>query len=109
MIEQTGPLPNEWIAYARTVARDRNQPIYHRAVAANLLALGKRSADLHWLKEAIRYEFDPALLRAYLVALARVNGLVKVPTGGREKSPPLGQVQAVGGGPPPLARASFIR
>ena len=38
-----------------------------------------------------------------------VNGHVKVPTGGREKSPPLGRLQAFVDGPPALVLASFIR
>jgi len=39
-----------------------------------------------------------------------VNGQVKVPTGGQEKSPPLmGWSQVFVGRPPPLALASFMR
>jgi hypothetical protein len=38
-----------------------------------------------------------------------VNGHMKVPTGGHEKSPPLGGLQAVGSGAPPRCRASFMR
>jgi hypothetical protein len=38
-----------------------------------------------------------------------VNGHVKVPAGGHEKSPPQGMSQALVDGPPALVLASFIR
>jgi hypothetical protein len=75
MLEQTGALPDAWIRYARRVARDRNQPTYHRVVASNVLALGRRPADLDSIRDAVKSEFDPALLRGYLVALARTSAL----------------------------------
>ena len=50
---------------------------------------------------------------AVLVALATigptVNGHLKVPTCGHEKSPPSGTAQGSAVGPPPLALASFMR
>jgi hypothetical protein len=39
----------------------------------------------------------------------RVNGHVKVPAGGHEKSPPPAVSQGLADGPPALVLASFIR
>jgi excisionase family DNA binding protein len=72
-LDHPGPLPLEWIAAARGFTRDRNQPVYLRAVAANVLARGMQPADLTWLKSEINREFDPALIRGYAVALARAE------------------------------------
>ena len=41
--------------------------------------------------------------------VAGVNGQVKVPAGGQEKSPPQGAFQGFVDGPPALVLASFIR
>lgn len=70
-------VPSEVLAYARRVTHNRNQPTYHRVVAANTLARGRRPMDLQWLADAVRSEFDPALVRGYVVALARVDSLSK--------------------------------
>jgi hypothetical protein len=72
-LDHPGPLPLEWIAAARGFTRDRNQPVYLRVVAANVLARGMQPADLTWLRSEISREFDPALIRGYVVAIARAG------------------------------------
>lgn len=76
-LDHPGPLPLEWIAAARGFVRDRNQPVYLRAVAANVLARGMQPADLTRLRSEISREFDPALIRGYAVALARAGAFDK--------------------------------
>jgi excisionase family DNA binding protein len=63
------------IAYARQVAHDRNEPTFHRIVAANVLSLGRRTADIAWLASSAKTDYDPWLVRGYLVALARASSL----------------------------------
>lgn len=75
LILESKTVPAEVSEYARRVCHDRNEPVYHRAVAANVLALGRRRTDLVWLGKAADADFDPALLRGYVVALARVGAL----------------------------------
>lgn len=75
MVEQPGTIPDAWIGYARRVARDRNQATYHRIIAASLLGVGRRASDITWLRDSVKTEFDPGLLRGYLVALARGSEL----------------------------------
>jgi excisionase family DNA binding protein len=71
-------VPTDAVArYARRVARDRNEPVYHRALALNLVARSKQVVDLDLLRKTIADEHDPALLRATLVALARAGVLDK--------------------------------
>jgi excisionase family DNA binding protein len=77
MLEAKKPLPTGWISYARTVARDRNQPGYHRVLAANVLARSGLGHDISWLRRQIREDFDPSLVRGCLVALTRVSQLDK--------------------------------
>lgn len=74
-LERRKSIPEPWIDYARRTCQDKNQPVYLRAVAANLMALGGHPADLAWLERELRSEFDPTLLRGYLVALARAGHL----------------------------------
>jgi len=75
MMEQGVSIPAEWVIYARRVAENRNQPSYHRIIAASVLGAGRRTADLSWLRDAVKSEFDPAVLRGHLVALARAGEL----------------------------------
>jgi Reverse transcriptase (RNA-dependent DNA polymerase) len=77
MLDHSGPLPNEWIFHARRIAHDRNQPVYLRVVAANVMARGRQLADISWIKAEIQREFDPGLIRGYVVALARASLLDK--------------------------------
>jgi excisionase family DNA binding protein len=76
-LDHPGPLPLEWITAARGLVRDRNQPAYLRAVAANVLARGKQPVDLIWMRNETTREFDPALIRGYAVALARAGAFDK--------------------------------
>lgn len=77
MMEQGVTIPDDWAVYARRVAENRNQPSYHRAIAANVMGARRRVADIAWLKDAVKFEFEPGMLRAYLVALARACDLQK--------------------------------
>lgn len=77
MLELQPPIPEAWATYARRVSQDRREPTFHRAVALNALALGQRGRDLTYLSDIIRSEYDPELVRAALVALARVGRLDK--------------------------------
>lgn len=77
MLHHPGPIPAQWVVYSRGISRDRNEAVYHRAVAANVVVLGGRVEDIRWIEEEIRREFDPTLLRGYLVALARIGRLTK--------------------------------
>jgi excisionase family DNA binding protein len=74
-LDRGARVPDGIIKYAASVARNRNQPNYHRVVAANVMALGRRPSDLTWLTINARQEFDPTLVRGYVVALARVSEL----------------------------------
>lgn len=75
MMEQGVSIPDEWTVYARRVAENRNQPPYHRAIATNVMGSRRRAADIAWLKDVVRFEYDPTMMRAYLVALARAGDL----------------------------------
>jgi excisionase family DNA binding protein len=76
-LDHPGPLPLDWISAVRGFARDRNQPVYLRVVAANVLARGMQPGDLTWLRGEISREFDPALIRGYAVALTRAKAFDK--------------------------------
>lgn len=52
-----------------SACRDPLQPAYHRAIAANVMALGRSPADIAWLTSSATSEFDPKLIRGYVVAL----------------------------------------
>lgn len=69
MLEKVGEVPISWVRQARYYTQDRNNPVYLRAISVCVLARGKYSADLDWIKQEIRNEFNPDLLRAYTVAL----------------------------------------
>lgn len=70
-------VPERITAYAAVICRDRNQPSYHRVIAANVMALARRPSDIAWLTASAKSEFDPMLIRGYVVALARVSQLTK--------------------------------
>jgi hypothetical protein len=65
------------LAYARTVAFTRSESSYHRAVALNVVALGGVRRDLDRIGDVVRREYDPEVVRASVVALARVGTLDK--------------------------------
>ena len=75
MMDLEPPLPQEWIGYARGIANDRSQGTFHRAVALNVLALSQHSRDITSIEEVISREYDPELVRAAVVALARAGRL----------------------------------
>jgi hypothetical protein len=95
MLDRRGPIPWGGIAYARSVAQNRNQPPYHRVLAANVLARGGSAPDLAWLQRQISIEFDPTFVRGCLVALARVGALDRGTAGRAEaRFPELGKTMA---------------
>lgn len=75
MLDVPDAVPDEWVDYARVIALDRAQPTYHRAIALNLLALGRHGRDLDAIREVVRREHDPEIVRAGLIALRRVGRL----------------------------------
>jgi excisionase family DNA binding protein len=75
MLEKPGALPTSWVTHARRVARDRNRQAYVRGFATNILARGKQAVDVDWVRSEIKTEHDPALIRAYVVALWRIGEL----------------------------------
>lgn len=62
------------VAYASKVARNRNEPNYHRAIAMSVMALTKQSAHIGFLKQSAT-DYDPEIRRAAVTALARVGAL----------------------------------
>lgn len=74
-LDRGSKVPDGVVAYAATICRDKNQPPYHQVIAANVMALGRRPSDLAWLVAAAKAEYDPSLVRGYVVALARVSQL----------------------------------
>jgi hypothetical protein len=77
MLDIPDAVPDDWVTYARGIALDRAQPSYHRALAVNVLALGGRGRDLDSIRDVVRREHDPEVVRAALVALRRVGALTK--------------------------------
>ena len=75
MLEHPSQPPSRWIDRARAVAKDRNGESFHRELAVNLMVLGAQPADISWVKNELRREFNPDMLRAYLVALTRIGEL----------------------------------
>ncbi len=75
MLDVGDRIPREWIDYARRISLDKAQPAYHRAVALNLLALGRQPRDITALEDTVRFEYDPVVVRAAVVGLARVKKL----------------------------------
>jgi hypothetical protein len=77
MLSTPGALPSEWVKYARVRATDRDEPAFHRVIAINVLALGRRERDIQRIEEFIVREHEPEIVRGALVALARVGRLHK--------------------------------
>lgn len=77
MTDLEPPLPDEWITYARAVATDRGQPAFHRTVALNVLALSPHGRDITSVEDVIAHEYDSEVVRASVVALARVGRLTR--------------------------------
>jgi len=77
MLDNPDDLSVEWVDYARPIALDRARPSFHRSIAINCLALGRQSRDLDAIRDLVRHEHDPEIVRAALTALRRVNRLSK--------------------------------
>jgi hypothetical protein len=77
MLEAPQPLPPDLVPYARRVFSNRNEPPYHRVMAANVLALGRRAADIRHLGDTARTDYDPSIVRGCVVALARISALTR--------------------------------
>jgi hypothetical protein len=77
MLDIPDAVPVEWVGYARGIALDKGEPSYHRALALNVLALGRQSRDLESIKDVVRREHDPEVVRAALVALRRAGALTR--------------------------------
>jgi len=75
MLDIPDAIPPDWIKYARSIGTDPAQAVYHRAIAFNVMALGRHNRDLTVLRDAVRREHDPEIVRAALVALQRVGAL----------------------------------
>ncbi len=75
-LDHPAPIPEAWARYARGVAVDRNAPPYLRVVAMSMAA--RFRPFIEGLRREASHEHDPAALRGYLVALARVNALDRV-------------------------------
>ena len=46
-LDRGSRVPAGIVTYAATICRDRNQPVYHRVIAANVMALGRRPWTWH--------------------------------------------------------------
>lgn len=90
MTDLPPPLPAEWIDYARAIAFDRSQPSFHRSVAINLVALDKQTRDISNVEDIASGEFDPEIVRAAVVALARTRKLTKTVAARASRIPGLG-------------------
>lgn len=77
MLDIPDAISTDWVAHARSVALDKGAPSYHRAIALNVLALGRHSRDVESIRDVVRREHDPEVVRAALVALRRVRSLTK--------------------------------
>jgi excisionase family DNA binding protein len=74
-IDQARGISGAWVTYARRVLRDRNSTVYLRVVAANLLARHGTATDVQSIKGQLAAEYEPTVLRGFLVALARAGHL----------------------------------
>ena len=76
-LDEPRAITSDILSYAHQVAFGRSNSSYHRAIALNVVALGGLHRDLARVGELIRKEFDPEVVRAAVVALARVGALDK--------------------------------
>lgn len=77
MLDVPDDVDPRWVDYARRVALDRSEPTFHRTIALNVLALGRQIRDLDSIRQVVRTEHDPEIVRAGLVALRRVGKLTR--------------------------------
>lgn len=77
MLDVPDAADQAWVDYARRIALDRGEPTFHRSIALNVLALGRHTRDMDSIREIVRRDHDPELVRAALVALHRVGRLTR--------------------------------
>lgn len=75
LLDEPHAVNSALLGYARGVALDKAQSSYHRAVALNVLALGRLPRDLEAIRKVVQFEYDPEVVRGALVALKRVGQL----------------------------------
>jgi excisionase family DNA binding protein len=68
-------IPAEWVNYARRVGMSRERAPHHRALALNVLALGRQTHDITQLEDIVRKDWEPEIVRAALIALYRISKL----------------------------------
>lgn len=75
LLDEPNAVTLDVIHYSRSVAFDRAQSSYHRAIALNVVALGRRGRDIAALRDVVAREYDPEVVRAAVVALRRIAKL----------------------------------
>lgn len=75
MLDRPGSFPAAWSSYGRGIASDYNEPVFHRVIAANVMARSGSSSDRQWLVREANAEFNPQVVRGYVVALRRMAWL----------------------------------
>lgn len=75
MLEVRGAAPVQWVAFARRIADNHNQPSFLRVLALNLVAKSDERRDVDSIRNEIKASYDPAILRGGAVALARAGVL----------------------------------
>jgi excisionase family DNA binding protein len=81
LLDASEPPTEELLAYVRSVSRNKNLATYLRIFSVNVLARAKKAADIDWIRDQVRSEYDPGLVRGYLVALARAGALDSATSG----------------------------
>ena len=77
MLEVIGQPPDSWLNYVKPLVRDANQPVFLRGLAINLAVLGGEASLMDQVREMAQNSYDPALVRACITALKRVDALDK--------------------------------
>jgi len=75
LIDRNSSIEGGLAIYVRRTMKDNNQPKFLRVLAANLLAASGAPTDLAWLRSQIQSEYDPFVLRGFIVAIARAGTL----------------------------------
>ncbi len=74
-LEYPRAMPAAWLAAADEAMRDRQAPAWLRGVAANVVARGRKLADIGWIRNQAQASTDDFYTRYLLVALARADYL----------------------------------
>jgi len=77
MLDVPDDIPDSWVDYARMISLDPSEPSFHRSLAINVLVLGLHTRDIASVEDLIHREYDPEIVRASLVALARIGKLTR--------------------------------